>query len=87
MVLVKIFDHLSPRSLVAVSSSYFSHLLKHEFSQSPDLFAILRMIHGVVLHEKGLHGKKSAEYPLKPTTKAELVSFLALKCSHESQQA
>lgn len=38
--------------------SLITNLLKHEFSQSPDLLAILRVIHNVVLHEKGLRGDK-----------------------------
>lgn len=39
-------------------ASNISNLLKHEFSQSPDLFSVLGVIHNVVLHEKGLRGSK-----------------------------
>lgn len=38
--------------------SVFSDLFKHELSQSTNLVSILRMIHDVVLHEKGLQINK-----------------------------
>lgn len=39
-------------------TSFITDLFKHEFSQSPDLLAILGVIHNVVLHEEGLRGDK-----------------------------
>lgn len=46
-----------------MSSSLLTNLFKHEFSESPDLLAVLGVIHDVVLHEKGLRaGKRSISY-------------------------
>lgn len=45
--------------MFSMLSSCLTNLFKHEFSESPDLLAVLWVIHDVVLHEKGLRADKT----------------------------
>lgn len=46
---------------------YLPNLFEHEFSESADLLTILRVIHNVVLYEKGLCGDKMHNICYAPT--------------------
>lgn len=54
---------------------HITNLFKHEFSQSPDLLAILWVIHNVVLHEEGLRGDKKNRTSVMHTPGAEAVAL------------